>query len=194
MEYPNWFNYTAKENFEKFLIPLAGQQNLHFLQLGVYTGDATVWLCENILTASDSRLYDVDTWAGSNEDAHKDINFDDVYSHYLARTISKKVRDCRETTTAYLAHALSCCEQGEPSQYDFIYIDADHTTVGVLMDAELSFPLLKAGGIMAFDDYTWGAEMPPYMTPALGIDLFLQRHEGEYETLAINSQVWIKKI
>jgi hypothetical protein len=24
--------------------------------------------------------------------------------------------------------------------------------------------------------------------------LFLERHEGEYETLVINSQVWIKKI
>jgi hypothetical protein len=46
---------------------------------------------------------------------------------------------------------------------------------------------------MAFDDYTWGAEMPPHLTPGLGIDLFLERHIDEYETLIVNHQVWIKK-
>ena len=61
------------------------------------------------------------------------------------------------------------------------------------MDAELSFPLLKPGGIMAFDDYTWGKDLPSELAPAMGIDLFLSRHEGEYKTLAVNEQVWIQK-
>ena len=79
MEYPNWFNHTAKDNFEKFLIPLAGQENLKFLQLGVYTGDASIWMLENI---SNIQLTDVDTWQGSDEDAHKSMDFDDVYKTY----------------------------------------------------------------------------------------------------------------
>jgi predicted O-methyltransferase YrrM len=190
MEFPNWFNYTAKENFEKFLIPLAGQQNLYFLQLGVYTGDASVWLLNNVLTGAGTLLLDVDTWEGSDEDAHKSISFSAVYELYKKRMEPyDNLRSVRNNTYNFL---LSNKERN--NLFDFIYIDADHTTVGVLMDAELSFPLLKSGGIMAFDDYTWGAEMPPHLTPALGIDLFLERHEGEYETLVINSQVWIKKI
>jgi len=193
-DFPNWFAQTAQPNFEKYLIPLAGQDNLQFLQLGVYTGDATVWLTENILTASNSRLYDVDTWRGSDEEVHKSLDFDDVYSYYLARTLSSKVRDCRQTTISYLTHALSCCEQGEPLQYDFIYIDADHTAAGVLLDAELSWPLLKSGGIMAFDDYTWGDHLPAYLAPKLGINLFLHRHQGKFELLVMNTQVWIKKL
>ena len=190
MEYPNWFQQSAKANFERFLTPLAGQDRLIFLQLGVFTGDASVWLCENILTGAASYLNDVDTWQGSDEEAHKAMDFKDVYNTYLDKIADYKykVLTRRTTTTDYL---LRECNQSE--LFDFIYIDADHTTVGVLMDAELSFPLLKSGGIMAFDDYTWGQGMSPELTPTLGIDLFLSRHEGEYDTLVVNEQYWIKK-
>ena len=190
MEYPNWFEQTAKHNFEKFLTPLAGQERLLCLQLGVFTGDASVWICENILTGAASYLTDVDTWQGSNEDAHDAMDFEDVHNTYLDKIADYryKVLTQRTNTKSYLLR-----ESNTSEVFDFIYIDADHTTVGVLMDAELSFPLLKSGGIMAFDDYTWGADMPPELTPTLGIDLFLARHEGEYETLVVNEQYWIKK-
>ena len=189
MEYPNWFNYTAKDNFEKFLIPLAGQDNLYFLQLGAFTGDASLWMAEHILTGKHNLLMDVDTWIGSDEEQHHEMDFNDVRKVYLDKvTPYKVIESFIGTTVDFLT------QYRDKNVIDFIYIDADHTTVGVLMDAELSFPLLKSGGIMAFDDYTWGAEMSPELTPTLGIDLFLARHEGEYETLVINSQVWIKKI
>ena len=53
-EYPNWFEVTAKQNFQRFLTPLAGQDRLRFLQLGAFTGDASVWMAKNILTAPSS--------------------------------------------------------------------------------------------------------------------------------------------
>ena len=190
MEYPNWFNYTAKDNFEKFLIPLAGQENLKFLQLGVYTGDASLWLLDNVLTGIGSRLTDVDTWQGSDEEEHKSMDFNDVFTTYKKKIAHKhNINIVQRTTINFLVDDWIA-----KNKYDFIYIDADHTTMGVLLDSGLSFPLLKSGGIMAFDDYTWGPNMSPELTPTLGIDLFLNRHEGEYETLIINSQVWIKKI
>jgi predicted O-methyltransferase YrrM len=190
MEYPNWFNHTAKDNFEKFLIPLAGQENLNFLQVGAFTGDASLWMLDNILTNVSSTLYDVDTWQGSDEDAHKDMNFEDVFNIYLEKTASRTMYYKGKS----LDYFMSRSQFGPQVQYDFIYIDGDHTTIGALLDAELGWQFLKPNGIMAFDDYTWGAEMPPHLTPTLGIDLFLARHEGKYETLVINSQVWIKKI
>lgn len=185
-DYPNWFNVSAKANFEKFLTKKDG---LSALQLGAYTGDASVWMLENLGAIE---LTDVDTWQGSDEEAHKSMDFSDVEKVYDDKIKSRTIKN-KMTTVEYLTHQLSCY-RCISSRFDFIYIDADHTTVGVLMDAELAFPLLKSGGIMAFDDYTWGADMPPHLTPALGIDLFLERHDGEYETLAVNEQVWIKKI
>jgi predicted O-methyltransferase YrrM len=77
--------------------------------------------------------------------------------------------------------------------YDFIYVDANHTADAVASDAEYSWGLLKKGGILAFDDYQWGKDLPPDTTPKPAIDNFLQTHTGEYTQLVDSYQVWIKK-
>jgi predicted O-methyltransferase YrrM len=194
-DYPNWFAQSAQSNFDVLLQRFAGDPALHFLQLGAYTGDASVWMLENILTGQYSKLTDVDTWEGSKELAHEDMDFDEVYNIYQNKISKywKQVRVERCTTTDYLL-AQYGCDRPLGEYFDFIYVDADHTTVGVLLDAELSWPLLKSGGIMAFDDYTWGHESgDPRLAPMVGVDLFLHRHQGEYELLAKNTQVWLKK-
>lgn len=187
MEYPNWFAQSAQYNFDVLLQRFIGEDNLHFLQLGVYTGDASLWLLQNL---GEIELTDVDTWQGSNEIAHESINFDDVYDIYCTKIERfNNVSHFRTTTQEFLIK-----QRNRLYQFDFIYIDADHTTVGVLVDAELSWSLLKSGGIMAFDDYTWSHESgDPRLAPKVGIDLFLHRHTGEYEILAVNDQVWIRK-
>ena len=190
-DYPNWFAVTAKGNFEQFLTPLKSEENLRFLQLGVYTGDASVWIVENIFSdVHKHRLLDVDTWQGSDEPDHEPMDFEDVYQTYLVKVKpSGLVTPYRMTTVEYLTSSAA-----KYNKFDFIYIDADHTTVGVILDAELSWPLLRSGGIMAFDDYTWGhASGDPRLAPQVGIDLFLHRHLGDYELLTKGGQVWIKK-
>jgi len=188
-DYPNWFEYV-RPNFEEFLTPLAGKDDLKFLQLGVFTGDASVWLAENILTGKSCWLIDVDTWEGSAEEAHESMDFDDVLDTYKAKVepYKDKITSFRSSTTWYL-HGVR-----RPPSYDFIYVDADHTTVGVLLDAELAWPALKSGGIMAFDDYTWSHHTgDPRLAPQVGIDLFLHRHELDVQILTKNSQVWLRK-
>ena len=195
-KYPNWFKVTAQANFEKYLAEFKNKDMLRFLQLGAYTGDASLWLAENILTGDRCLLIDVDTWEGSDEEAHKDIDFTDVRQTYLDKVRPFEqdglydktvIASSVQTTVDFLT------EFDDKNCYHFIYIDADHTTVGVILDAELSWPKLKSGGIMAFDDYTWGKGQPDYLRPKPGIDLFLVRHKGEYDLLAMNSQVWIRK-
>lgn len=187
--YPNWFAATAQANFETYLAEFKDKPNLKFLQLGVFTGDATVWLCNNILTDKSSKLIDVDTWEGSDEESHAEMDFSDVYQVYQEKVKDLPVVSVVSDTHKYLIRQLD----NFIGAFDFIYIDADHTTVGVLLDAELSWPLLKSGGVMAFDDYTWGRDLPPSKTPRPGILLFVERHKEEIDTLVINSQYWIKK-
>jgi hypothetical protein len=187
-DYPNWFEVTAQQNFEKHLLPLAGKDRLRFLQLGVFTGDASVWMCENVLTGDNCLLTDIDTWEGSKEDLHYSMDFKDVFNTYLKKTRPyKNIHHIQWSTTRYLMRDHSY------PHFDFIYIDADHTTVGVIMDAELAWPNLKSGGIMAFDDYEWGSNLPMHLRAKPGIDLFMLRHDGEYELLTKNQQVWIRK-
>jgi predicted O-methyltransferase YrrM len=188
-EYPNWFAQTAQNNFTTYLSKYAGKENLRFLQLGVYTGDASVWLCNNILTDKSSILIDVDTWAGSDEESHAEMDFTDVERTYKEKINNLSIVSVVSDTVEYLIRQRN----NFMNSYDFIYIDADHTAVSVLMDAELSWPLLKSGGVMAFDDYTWGRHLPPSKTPRPGILLFTERHKAELDTLVINDQYWIRK-
>ena len=47
---------------------------------------------------------------------------------------------------------------------------------------------------MAIDDYEWthpdGVEIH---APKLGIHMFLDRHDGEFDTLIVNQQYWLRK-
>ena len=192
MIYPNWFKQIAQHNFERFLIPLAGQRNLQFLQLGVFTGDASLWLLDNVLTSGDSTLYDVDTWQGAdNEPIQEEMDFNDVYATYLDKVKGyHMVGHFRNTTQKFL---MSINNRQDP--FDFIYVDAHHTSASAFLDCELSWPLLVNGGILAIDDYEWvhpdGVDIH---APKTGIHMFLDRHAGEYEELVINQQCWICKV
>ena len=102
MEYPNWFRPHTK-NFEYFLSQYKQIPNLNFLQIGAYTGDASEWILENILTDKTSYLKDVDTWEGSEESVHKSFDWFDLESFYDKRmskfpNIKKQNYDWRANT------------------------------------------------------------------------------------------------
>lgn len=179
---PNWFDAYAKPNFEKFLTPLSGKDDLIILQLGAYTGDASLWLLDNIKSLV---LVDVDTWEGSDEEVHHKLNFSEVERVYDKKVHGRTVKH-KSTSVEYLIKSLF--------DYDFVYVDADHTAASALLDGELAWRNLKSGGLLAFDDYQWGADLPSSKSPKLGIDLFLERHAGEYELLESGLQVWIRKL
>ena len=184
-EFPNWF-VGQQYNFENHLTPLAGQPNLKFLQIGAYTGDASIWLLENILTDASSGLIDVDTWKGSDEPEHKHISFDDVRGEYLRRTNKYDNILSIKSKSEYVLPNLN-------NTFDFIYIDGDHTAKVVSDDAESAWKLLKPNGILAFDDYMWGQDMPEHLTPRPAIDNFLNKYTGTYNLLTKEYQVWIQK-
>jgi hypothetical protein len=191
--YPNWFKQIAQDNFEEFLLPLAGKEWLRFLQLGCFTGDASVWMCNNVLTGEHSWLDDVDTWQGApNEPIQEEMDFEDVFNTYLDKTKGMPIVHSRRTTTEYLLDRDDAVMR--PSFFDFIYVDAHHTSASAFLDCELSWPLLKSGGLMAIDDYEWqhpdGVEIH---APKLGIHMFLDRHDGEFDTLKVNQQYWLRK-
>lgn len=184
--FPNWFD-GQRYNFEEHLTHLAGQPDLRFLQIGAYTGDASVWLCENILTDPTCVLIDVDTWTGSDEEEHTRIDFEKVLTYYESRIVRyQKVVRLKMTSDKYFAGEIA-------AQFDFIYIDGDHTAAQVARDAESAWKLVKSGGILAFDDYLWGQDLPPETTPKPAIDEFLRKHTGEYDQLVDSYQVWLRK-
>ena len=186
--YPNWFTVWAEQNFRELLTDLKGKENLAFLQIGAFTGDASLWLMQNILTHPSSILIDVDTWQGSDEEVHHSMDFFDVERVYDSKVDTyENVIKVKMTSLNYLATA------DEKEYFDFIYIDGDHTADAVFKDASLSWRALKPGGIMAFDDYTWEPQLPMHLRPQPAIDLFLTLMKDNIDLIRTGPQVWIRK-
>jgi predicted O-methyltransferase YrrM len=78
--------------------------------------------------------------------------------------------------------------------YDFIYIDGDHTSYGVIKDAVAAYEYLNVGGILAFDDYMWSAGLGVLNEPKLAIDAFWNIYQGRLELILRDYQCWFRKV
>lgn len=193
INFPNWFDgIKASANFDSILSSYAGQDNLKFLEIGSFTGDSAEYMLKNILTSELSTLTCVDTWAGSLEHAgelKEHFTMGEVEKRFDSRMqpfISKMIKH-KSTSTEFLLN-------NRDIEYDFIYIDGDHTANTVISDAVLSWDLLKVGGIMAFDDYEWTHPDGDSYAPRKAIDSFLNVYGPYLEELNRGWQLWVKKV
>lgn len=175
--FPNWF-----KDVEKYFRHVP-KERLRALQVGAYTGDATIWLLNN---REVERLHDVDTWAGSEEKAHESLDFKSIEEYYDSRTSDIRVVKCKMTSDDFF--------NINDKTFNFIYIDGDHTALQTALDGLNAFKVLESGGVMAFDDYQWNYNGDPYLEPKRGVDAFLEVCRGRYRLLEIGYQVWIQKL
>ena len=188
---PNWFESDGRKNFADFLITeeFAGSK-VRCLQIGAYSGDASVWLATNVLKQEGSVLVDVDTWEGSDEPSHHGMNWSSVEQTYDAKTFvhrsNRKIIKFKGTSDWFFKNNVET--------YDFIYVDGDHTAYGVLKDAISSYECLNVGGIIAFDDYQWSAGLGQLKEPKIGINSFLSVFGDRIEVLLLDYQCWVRKV
>lgn len=193
MIYPNWFSASAEKFFDRHLTPLAGKPDLWFLQIGAFTGDASLWMLDNVLTGDRSVLIDVDTWAGSDEAIHTTFDFADVERTYDRRVRTEahagRVLKVKGSSSAFLQS-----EFAPPDRYDFIYIDGDHTAYTVLNDAVDAYRCLKVGGLLAFDDYLWESGKGALYDPKPAINAVMAIYGGRLELVDMAEQAWFRRI
>jgi predicted O-methyltransferase YrrM len=188
-EYPNWFNGYASNYFGTHLSRFADTK-VNMLQVGAYTGNATVWLFENVLTHPGSTLTDIDTWEGSDEPEHKELNWKSVEEVYDSRTAeyvkTNKLIKVKSTSDEFFASIDA------NTKYDFIYIDGDHKAESVLKDGISATKHIAPGGYIAFDDYQWSLGKGPAYDPKPAIDAIWLCYSDRFEVLEMGLQVWIK--
>ena len=80
----------------------------------------------------------------------------------------------------------------ERAAFDFVYVDASHFALDVIVDAALSWQLLVPGGLIVFDDYALD-HGDPLLTPGVAIDAFLQLVESQSERVDAGGQVALRK-
>lgn len=181
---PQWFAAVGRPQFECFLLPRRAE-SLHCLQIGAFTGDASVWLMENLPNAT---LDDVDPFTGSETIEH--LDFEEVLRVYNEKVLPYRPR---LTTFGLTSEQYFTRPLGNLGRFDFVYIDGEHLAPTVLADAVHSFERLRPGGLIAFDDYTWESGAGELHNPRVAIDAFLSVYGEWIEVLEIGVQVWIRR-
>ena len=188
----DWFNWAPAvwEQLTPMLSGVAGKRN--FLEIGSFEGRSSVWIAENMMQDGD-HLRCIDTWEGGEE--HDEENMSKVEERFRANLIvaTQKVPErlifqSKGTSVARLAQL-----QGK-TMFDFIYIDGSHVAKDVLTDACLAWPLLKKGGLMVFDDYTWSPNARDILhRPKIAIDAFVNIFAEEVEIIHLGYQLIVRK-
>ena len=159
------------------------------LEIGSYEGRSTVWLCENILTHPDARISCIDLFNGDGSQTYAEIEGLALKDRFVANT--KRFSGKIEMIHGSSGEKIRQFERREI--FDMIYIDGSHKSWHVLEDAVLSFPLLKTGGVMLFDDYE-GGDTSSCEYPHKAIDAFMSIHAGSIQLIHRDYQLAIKKL
>ena len=134
----------------------------------------------------------MDTFEGSMEHQEGAVHtFEQIDSLY--DTFMHNVSPFAERVDVQVGQSQLILRKHRLNSYDFIYIDGSHRSPDVLEDGILCFRLLKAGGIMIFDDYDWPTYAGTLDNPRFGIDSFLDNYAGQYAVLFKDYQVAIQK-
>ncbi|MCK5017781.1 MAG: class I SAM-dependent methyltransferase [Candidatus Peribacteraceae bacterium] len=190
----DWFDRCIPV-WKKYLSEFYDKPNLKFLEIGSYEGRSTCWLLDNILTAEGSTIHCFDLFEGCaaqgvwSEELYNRYDMSGVLVNFLNNTdvYGNKVK-LHIGVSQRLLRGL-----GGDAEYDFVYVDGSHIASDVLEDTVLAFRLLKSGGIMILDDYTWEFFDSPLRHPKLGIDAFLSVYECQYEILHKDQQIILRK-
>lgn len=99
--------------------------------------------------------YAIDSWCGTtnisqNPNLYSQEQFDKWYQAVVEiASCDVRVRIIRE----FSPKAASLTFATEDGLFDFVYIDSDHTEAGCWADLNAWYPKVRAGGVLAGDDY-----------------------------------------
>ena len=184
---------TYPEQLSALASLLALYKTSRYLEIGAFEGRSLGLF--SILSSSlyDSELHitSVDSWQGGDE--HKDSGFDmsgaesryDCVAKICSGALAGRIKVEKIKSLSRQALAALADRQGF---YDLILVDAGHKAKDVLEDLVFSWPLLREGGLLILDDYTW---IPKHSiqgnilleSPKMGIDSFLNCYADELALL-----------
>jgi predicted O-methyltransferase YrrM len=165
-----------------------GGEHIRALEIGPFEGRSTVWFLENILTHGSSKIVCIDHFEGGKDHEYFKVDVSGAEDRFLSNIEQFKYRVQLRKQPSWMGL------RDASILFDFVYIDGDHRSQGVLEDAVLSWRLLKSGGILIFDDYLWKNMPNPLDNPGPGIDAFLAIYKGKYTELMRGYQVAIEKL
>lgn len=138
------------ERYEVILEQLAKAHASDFVEVGVWKAELTKFLLINY--SHFHRYYAVDPWRHL-ENWNKPFNvsqeeFDNIYNQ-----VSGMAQYPYSPFTVVRSTTLSLAEENRKFNVDFVYIDGDHTALGIITDLLYWYDQLQPGGFIMGDDY-----------------------------------------
>jgi predicted O-methyltransferase YrrM len=184
----DWFTGSIA-SWEPVLQLLEGGPS-NILELGSFEGLSASFLLWRL---PEARVTCVDTFAGSPEHLTMDVDrarLEDNFDRNVALVDAARVHKVAGKSADVL---LQLRDSGE--RFDFVYVDASHLALDVIVDAALAWPLLVPGGILVFDDYGWRSPLgeDPLLVPGPAVDAFLGLVGRHCEVVAKGAQAIVRK-
>lgn len=156
-------------------------------EIGCFEGFGTQKIYSKLCSNELSKLYCIDPWDDVYvKDSTIFNNFEG--NHWFNNQFAKfqnNTKDMQDKLVLCRGYSTTVLPTLEPGSFDLIYIDGDHSANQVYIDAKLSLPLLKPGGILLFDDYIWSYKGDG--GPCEGINKFLSEFPNCLSTLFIEN-------
>ncbi len=182
----DWFSNKIPA-FERLLLECRSQR-MNMLEIGSFEGRSACWFLNYVLLHPESTLTCIDhfTFAGSMEQR---ASIEGLIGT-LPDTLALEERFLQNIATTGNAHKVTVLRglaenilpTLDDASFDCIFIDGSHAAQHVLRDAILSWPLLRNGGLLLFDDYALHLFADIRDDPAQGIHAFLSVFGPDCET------------
>ncbi len=129
------------------------------VEIGVWGGKSLVPMAYALKVNEKGKAYGIDPWSNFESSEGMDgVNFNwwmSVDHELIMRGLQKRVLEFSLQDQIQLIQASSELAQPIPN-IDILHIDGNHSEKASYTDVTKWVPLVKKGGVVIFDDMTWG--------------------------------------
>ena len=193
----DWFSY-AIPNFEGITQHLGPVPRI--LEIGVYQGRATCWMLEHMLSPTGTIVCvdpfcdsDLTPWTTAPVDGHEAYNAERL-ELFQANTAEVRGPDQRIDLRIGRSYRMLAQLIQESREFDFIYVDGNHSAATVLADCAMTFGMLRPGGIMLIDDYLWDHDTDWLLRPKMAVDSFVNMYQPQLRQIISGYQLAIQRV
>jgi len=143
-----WFDFQSiyTEMVEK------SKDNSHFVEIGAWMGKSTSYMAVEIANSNKNIKFDtIDTWAGSDEESHKEI-INGLEMSLYDKFISN-VSPIINYINPIIGYSEYIADTYENESLDFVFLDGAHDYESIKKDIEKWYPKVKMNGVIAGHDY-----------------------------------------
>ena len=176
------------------IIPLSLKDKpIKYLEIGAFHGANVISVAQSYGLHPDSKLYCIDPWINYDEypEYKEHGTQENNYKTFLNNIQNNNLLDKTVILKGFSSDEIP---KFQDNMFDIIFIDGNHEPEYVLEDAVLSFPKLKIGGYMVFDDYVW-SDVKEAGTDK-GIDAFFNGYYKRIKEINrnLNGQSFLQKL